>query len=129
MANISGSLVNSVPDYRFRGNPHPGLWDRLGVDLPRNPGGFAPSLQEMPNLTPKQGILGEEMPPFMMELLQKRLEAMRREMEERRRMEEFIQNMPKGWSVPDTMNRFPTGMPYSGQGGVILPGGVLATET
>jgi hypothetical protein len=124
MANISGSLVNSVPDYRFRGNPHSGLWDRLGIDLPRKPGGYAGE-----PLTPKQGILGNEMPPFMMELLEKRLEAMRREMEERRRMEEFIQNMPKGWNVPDTMNRFPTGMPYSEQGGVILPGGVLATET
>ena len=121
MARISGSLVNSVPDYRFRGNPHPGLWDRLGIDLPRKPGGYVGE-----PLTPKRE---EEMPPFMMELLQKRLEAMRREMEERRRMEEFIQNMPKGWNVPDTMNRFPTGMPYSEQGGVILPGGVLATET
>jgi len=106
---IEGSLVNSVPDYRFRGNPHPGLWDRLGIDLQRGPS------QSMPDLTPKM-----EIPPDVLELLQQR----RRAMEEERRFKEYLDSLsPEERALVPSFEGLRSGMPAHMQGHV--QGGIL----
>jgi len=110
---IAGSLVNSVPDYRFRGNPHPGLWDRLGVDLPRRAN---PTPSDNPSPIPESSP--------MMELLRRRMEERRRAMEEERRFQEYLNSLsPEERALVPSFEGLRSGMPAYMQGHV--QGGIL----
>ena len=111
---IAGSLVNSVPDYRFRGNPHPGLWDRLGIDLPRR---AAPTLSDNPPFQYQQM-------PSMEDLLRQRMENRRRQMEEERRFQEYLNSLsPEERALVPSFEGLRSGMPAHMQGHV--QGGIL----
>ena len=142
MANISGSLLNSVLPARnpvaegMGGNPHrdPAEWlRRLYYE------GIVPEY----NGPPKNRVIPEpRMPKFprprlpdrpwnqmpsIEDLLRKRMELRKRQERERELLEQRIREMQPGDYIPDTLNRLPAGSPRSFQGGYILPGGVLAT--
>jgi hypothetical protein len=142
MANISGSLLNSVLPARnpvaegMGGNPHrdPPEWLRRlyyeGIvpeynGPPKNQVIPEPRMPKFPR--PRLPTNPWDQMPSIKDLLRQRQELRERQERERELLEQRIREMQPGDYIPDTLNRLPAGSPRSFQGGYILPGGVLAT--